>query len=162
MLIGVSPLMSGEPTVRSSLASRHVPAPVHVPAPGASQVPPPRHCPAEVQGVPGFEPPIQPRHCPLLAHEAPLTWLPTHTLHSMLVVQATSGAIKRGIHTPLRGTRTAKAAFCTRAQLPTTGQVPVLLPVQHASGAPAAVHTLLGLQPLQSEAPPLAAQVKPL
>lgn len=46
-----------------------------------------------------------------------------------------------------------------RAQLPTSGQVPAALPVQQASGTPAAVHTRLGSQPLQRFA---AEQLMPL
>ena len=38
---------------------------------------------------------------------------------------------------------------CTTAQLPTNGHVPLLAPVQHASGTPAAVQILLGSQPSQ-------------
>src|SRR6185295_14162875 len=68
--------------------------------------------------------------------------------HSALLEQGTSGAT-RGTQTPLIGTRIVSEPWM-RTQLPATGQVPALLPVQQASGVPAAMHTWLGSHPLQS------------
>src|SRR5262245_14472576 len=79
----------------------------------------------------------------------PLLSPPTQVKHSALVVHPTSpGGKLRGRQMPLSGTRIGKDPWMT-AQLPSNGQFPVWLPVQHASGVLAAVQMRFGSQPLQ-------------